>query len=737
MPPRFDRVQRSESRDVVLGIDYGTSTTKVMCRPFGERQGTVVAATENGDALWPSLVAIHDGRLHFGHDAAECPDPIPWLKMVLAQGPKNETALGIEESYGLHPHMLAAFFLAWVIADARRAVKAAFGDVRLTYNLAAPLDNLSDPSIEERYALTLHRAEQLARDAIQGWSLESAQALWDRISGRLQVVPPESERATFVLSEVHAATCEVVRQQRLPDGHYAVLDIGAGTTDISVFLFRSGVQQHTVNGTIAYFASGVLGQACNAVDHRIIGALSDAGLVDTEDIWSRLLSAKQNSRDGAIALGGVTLGLEQVRALARPIGHNIHRRYLEVVAEAFEKEARRGNWQELRLLFIGGGGRFQPFRDRVQSDFPLDCIRSVMPEELHLGERPNLLIQDRIVELPVPEYLFFVASGLSYHVSQIPEEIRPHDVSPLPAEVHASRQATRVFCSCNGLNPDCFICGGTGRGSGLDDAPLSARPKPTIDISEHIHCRFCGNVVARSSFANHLRAQHPESGLIWREPKRPRPSQPTGEALPPTTLPKLLTGWRAAYQHRDGILLPGQLQNLLRCYHEAEGIADRDRANLEQVVRLCRGGQELCAPYSVLPFNLHLLALLRLGHLKAFLAVSTGSSDQIAIVHELVQLRYILWSKDKLPSAESHAPRLSELSFRVDDSELASELADPGQVLSSCCDWLAELIRASALRRRGVSIPGRLVTLIEDAAPSTPDVKDRIHRLYDGTPPPG
>ena len=732
MPRRFDRVQRSQARDLVLGIDYGTSTTKVMCRPFGERFATVVAAPGTDEVLWPSLVSIRDDVLFFGHDAADCPDPIRWLKMGLAHGPQNESVLQLEESYGVHPHVLAALFLAWVIGESRRAVFAALGDVRFTYNVAAPLDTLSDPSIEDRYSLTFFRAQELAAQARQAWPLAEALQAWDRVSGEAFELPPESERSTFVLSEVHAATCEVVRQQRLPDCHYAVLDIGAGTTDISVFLFRSSIQRDAVNGTIAYFASGVLGQACNAVDHRIIGALNDAGLRDSSGIWSRLLQAKQSSRDGSITVDGVSLNAAQVRDLARQISDNIHGLYAAVVAEAFQKEPRPENWPEIKLLFIGGGGQFRPFQDRVQADFPLACIRKVDIEQLHLGERPNLLVRDQLVERAVPEYLFVVASGLSYHISQIPEEIRPSAVVPLPTAHDPHRQqATTVFCTCNGLNPQCYLCGGTGRGPGLDDDAVQSRRTPAINIAEHTHCRFCGNIVATASFASHLRAHHPDSPLLWHEPKEPLRHTAPVEEPPCITLADLLAEWRAA--HRQGGIgaLPEQLLNLMRSYHEVEGIPDRDKANLEQVVRSVRGARQLSEPYSVITVNLHLLALLRLGYLDAFHTAVADANYEADVLDDLRLLCSILWNDQEQHAAGSRPVTLSDVSFRLDDEELALEIANPGEATAPRCDWLAELARLSACRLRGKEIPERLIKAVAASAPDTPDVRAKLRRLRD------
>jgi len=177
--------------------------------------------------------------------------------------------------------------------------------------------------------------------------------------------------------------------------------------------------------------------------------------------------------------------------------------------------------------------------------------------------------------------------------------------------------------------------------------------------------------------------------------------------------------------------LPEQLLNLMRLYHEAEGVPDRDKANLDQVVRSVRGARQLSDPYSVITVNLHLLALLRLGYLDAFRTAVADANYEADVLDDLRQLCSILWNDQEQHAAGSRPVTLSDLSFRLDDEDLALEITNPGEATTPRCDWLSELARLSARRLRGKEIPERLFKAVEASAPDTPVVRAKLRWLRD------
>ena len=191
---------------VNIGLDFGTSTTKVCARLAlgGDEHPIYVLRIGGGaEALCPSLVLVDRiGSLYFGSEAEkrafeDGTRVFPHLKTCLAcEAHDADKRLSDCLSYqkegrcqGLFPGDVRASdlitcFLAWAMREARKSLPAdlrASSAIRFTYNLGVPVEQLDrDSSLRDTYRMIAFRAWLLSEGMRQGIRLETAMEWYPR-----------------------------------------------------------------------------------------------------------------------------------------------------------------------------------------------------------------------------------------------------------------------------------------------------------------------------------------------------------------------------------------------------------------------------------------------------------------------------------------------------------------------------------------------------------------------------
>jgi len=394
-PP--SRAPRSDLA-VVIGLDFGTYSTKVVLRRRGEQQGTVVRVEPPVEGYptfaSPSLVRVSDDAISFGGEAlaGRLGALFSSLKLDLLGGFND-----VHQDWPT-PDLLAALYMSWVLRRVKAYIDARYGEegAKVLLNVAAPMDHYESAALKSRY-LRIVRAAWESVYGAEPVGVEQGLSLADAVHRFAPwlaegTVPDPTVRAYEVLPETIAPIVSLSRDPRMDPGMYLIVDMGAGTTELSIdYVEAPGGDQNV----LCYY-----------------------------DEWVRL--GAEQLQNPSVAEDGDHLIREFLRAVRRTWG------------EGYEKDARnhaaRHRWKQLSILLAGGGTFRSDVLTTIRSNrravmhafAPEDVTYSVLrhaPCDIDFGpgEGPN----------PPDASLLAVANGLAFPRMQWPVVYPPSDVPDL------------------------------------------------------------------------------------------------------------------------------------------------------------------------------------------------------------------------------------------------------------------------------------------------------------------
>lgn len=388
-----------------LGVDFGTSFTKVCFRDPGTEDSFVVtfdAETADG-ALQPSVVAIDKkGTLYAGDEAPRGATLIHFLKMRLAGVSIDDTLPtigGVDLGSDGATRALASWFLAKILVRSREWITFNASDrlknrtVVWSANVGVPVEHYDSPVIET-FRQVLGVSWLWVADGSLPTNITDAVTAYEQCVVRLK-----QEIADFhAIPEIAAAVQSFVMSRQAVPGIYVYFDIGGGTVDGVAFKFLNLKGERRVN-----FYSGKVSPLGISVLASMLGSSSPRNV--DEKALKRLV------------------GNGNVQVLA-DFEHRVRQLVGEVVMTAKRKDGR--NWQEDAIqaedtrktirhlggldrkkmrplvVFLGGGGapstwyqtaisstydKFQHFANQIP---PYHLLQVAAPADLDMsGLVPN------------------------------------------------------------------------------------------------------------------------------------------------------------------------------------------------------------------------------------------------------------------------------------------------------------------------------------------------------------
>lgn len=383
--------------EAIVGIDFGTSSTKIVIRlPYEQGEPAfAVPAIEAGRAegdpdLWVSRVWL-DRDAGFRLDASEGAETLDGLKAAVMR----DADVAVTRSRDVLAKEAVCALLALLINEARRWFLGhhqdvlAGGQVHWSYHFGFPAASLDTAPLREHYQQCAAAALLLAQGG--SISLTGVREALDGVAGDSECELRAREGALF--PEVAAAVAGFAHTQRREDGLYALIDVGAGTLDCCTF-------------NLSKTADGVMRCPIFAADVAMLG-------VEPWQACRNMPARRENFRK------------ELDRRPRTVIWRTRQRRYPD-----------SPRWTTaLPLFLIGGGAASEVHRSMAEG------LNGWIRNHLKTGSGGV-----RLLELPLPENFLHrcgpervqrlaVAVGLSLPNDMIPQVELPHvidDVAPPP-----------------------------------------------------------------------------------------------------------------------------------------------------------------------------------------------------------------------------------------------------------------------------------------------------------------
>jgi hypothetical protein len=322
--------RKTQTVSINLGIDFGTSFTKVCFRDVGTEESFVMGPA---GALIPTVVAIDaKGRLYLG-DRPPCDAPVTtvrYLKMRLAGmalGEDLAAVNGVDLNGEKAARALSSWFLAsvlkrsqdWIGRNERNRMKNR--TPVWSANVGVPVEYCDSNAIK-----IFEEVHGVAWLWLKSGSVP--RSLLEALTAYDHSVPllPSQSKDFHAIPEIAAAVHSFVMSRESVPGIYIYFDIGGGTVDGVAFKLVNESGERKID-----FYSGKVGPLGISALAMVLGSAGDNG---RPDFVERLVQSANSSATERFA--------HSIREL---VGHVI-------VAGKMNDVGRHGTWQ--RAAFQGG-----------------------------------------------------------------------------------------------------------------------------------------------------------------------------------------------------------------------------------------------------------------------------------------------------------------------------------------------------------------------------------------------
>ena len=437
-PPTILRKKR-EKVHIQVGLDFGTSATKVAFSQLGRRPFRVLNFNHKlphyPSYCIPSIGCISENdRLLLGVSAARSLLNKEWdtglqrLKVVVAG--KYDSSFKdplTEEKYYDHfmahkrrpiaPEMLTAVFLAYVIHNARKIIRNLPEyrkvDLDFAFNICMPIDHVENSSLKSVFERIFAWTELIENEWEKGDNafdpLKAARILENKLINK--------ESKIFAVPEAVASFASYLVSLRKREGLHAVVDLGAGTTDLSIcnlFVDTEKIKNY-------WYAARNLPRGTIRIERALAESIAELwgqNSCTSNDICECLNSLSSTRRKDEESQKTVELNRVVLKELC-----NLRdsREYKQTWASAYKHRKKDYLWKDVEVFACGGGSNF-PHIDKAFSK----------------PWWPNLDTKYRVSKLPVPDNYepgksrapferMSVAYGLAIPFPQLDEFILPKD----------------------------------------------------------------------------------------------------------------------------------------------------------------------------------------------------------------------------------------------------------------------------------------------------------------------
>lgn len=242
------RVRQESEKVVIVGIDFGTSFTKVCFNQEGNIKQPLKFNVDGKQSYFLPTELYYDpisNKVFF--NKIQGGEVLRYFKYSMIESGLLTGESLAKNNPNMNPKaefLCSIYYLASLIKEIKRQVANILetSNIRYSFNMGCPIDNWSDKN-KNSYGIVLKLGYKLSEERFEdGMTLEKLCAFYtenkDITFPNLQTVP-----------ELYAEALWFIEQPSTAEGIYTILDIGGGTVDFaSIFVSRTsgGEKQTTI-----------------------------------------------------------------------------------------------------------------------------------------------------------------------------------------------------------------------------------------------------------------------------------------------------------------------------------------------------------------------------------------------------------------------------------------------------------------------------------------------------------
>lgn len=346
-----------------LGLDWGTSATKLVLRDYEQNKAFVLFPGGIEKAYrYPSTITVEDSRVYFGFEAEKrrksATKVFDALKAVVCQRPMDRHRTGKDEEEEDLATLSLAHSISIGLDYAEKHANRGKAEALMGMTLGVPAEELDRSLLRDVYLRMARAAYEIAVrigcDPQGEKSCNSLQALKyarERIAEKDRNKPPDKlAYVQWLRPEMAAAMYWGIKSPNIQPDLYSCVDIGAWTTNASYF--RIHASNGEAKGGISFYG----------------GSCRPPGMIEL------LKEVARELNQDYIFLIGKENGFLSRPELSRQIDE-FSKQYFVVWKEGFQrsyaKEKSQSVWDgKLNVMVVGGGAKVDRVRRMFHERFP-------------------------------------------------------------------------------------------------------------------------------------------------------------------------------------------------------------------------------------------------------------------------------------------------------------------------------------------------------------------------------
>lgn len=311
-------------------------------------------------------------------------------------------------------HVVAAF-LAYSMKRARETLRRTFqgSEVDLLFNVCLPIDHVENSAVRLAFEKALRISQAVEGQWGNRWSLyevlEKSRKLYEISEG----LPTPEEMKVFLVPESVGAIASYLVSLRVREGIHAVYDIGAGTTDVSIFNMCRG---RNGNAIAYWYAARNLPMGTQRIERIVANHMkpsrsgrNEATSVEIADGMARMEDLPSEVR-------------EQVRTELLSIWKEARKVWREAYGHLRSESEFRGD--KVHVFVCGGGAKLPFVREIFRQSWMNEGSQNWGPYPIAVLPEPDEYGQLRRI---VPFERMCVAYGLTSPIPDLPTSILPSE----------------------------------------------------------------------------------------------------------------------------------------------------------------------------------------------------------------------------------------------------------------------------------------------------------------------